>query len=376
MFIQMVQGRCSRHDGMRDLVEDWCAMMADRPGWLGGTYGFTDDDRFLGIVRFDSAGACKEAASTSQAAILWAGAEDLFDGRPEIHESEDISMMLQGGSDSAGFVQVMKGRVADADRFRHFMTDTEMTSMLHEARPEIIGATLAMEPNGNVHWKLARPLPIGASQWSYEGFRIAYGAGKELRVVNGDGTGDRRLIGDSVGRPFAWRPGTHQLAFVTSRGRLLLMDVDRRRVLWRRRLSEVDQLVWSDDGRRLFAGKHMLDAMGSIVATFPRGSLTNGAFVPKSHAIALVTGADGGNTVTLFSGRRYDRHRVVFSGAGTFAGLAWSPDGRWLLVDYRSADQWLFIRSAGVQRIAVRNIGNTFDSGPEHYATLAGWCCP
>ena len=123
-------------------------MMADRPGWLGGTYGFTDDDRFLGIVRFDSAGACKEAASTSQAAILWAGAEDLFDGRPEIHESEDISMMLQGGSDSAGFVQVMKGRVADADRFRHFMTDTEMTSMLHEARPEIIGATFAIEPDG------------------------------------------------------------------------------------------------------------------------------------------------------------------------------------------------------------------------------------
>jgi len=123
-------------------------MMADRPGWLGGTYGFTDDDRFLGIVRFDSGSACKDAAGTSEAATMWAGAEELFDGRCEIHESEDVSMMLNGGSDSAGFVQVMKGRVADADRFRHFMTDTEMTSMLHEARPEIIGATLAIEPNG------------------------------------------------------------------------------------------------------------------------------------------------------------------------------------------------------------------------------------
>jgi hypothetical protein len=59
-----------------------------------------------------------------------------------------------------------------------------------------------------------------------------------------------------------------------------------------------------------------------------------------------------------------------------FGGLAWSPDGRWLLVDWRSADQWVFIRSAAVRRIDVRNIGNTFDSGPEHYATLAGWCCP
>jgi len=34
------------------------------------------------------------------------------------------------------------------------------------------------------------------------------------------------------------------------------------------------------------------------------------------------------------------------------------------------------ILSVTAWRIAVRNIGNTFDSGPEHYATLAGWCCP
>ena len=148
MFIQMVQGPCSRQGEMRGLVDDWCGSMADRPGWLGGTYGFTDDDRFLGIVRFDSSSACMESAATADAATWWAAAESLFDGTCEIHESEDVSMMLEGGSDHAGFVQVMKGRVTDADRFRHFMTDTEMTSMLHEARPEIIGATLAMEHDG------------------------------------------------------------------------------------------------------------------------------------------------------------------------------------------------------------------------------------
>jgi hypothetical protein len=148
VFIQMVQGRCSRQDEMRGLVDDWCATMADRPGWLGGTYGFTDDDRFVGIVRFESSKASKDFAKTSEAAMLWAAAQDLFEGGSEVHESEDVSMMLDGGSDDAGFVQVMRGRVADADRLRHFMTDTTMTSMLHEARPEIIGATLAMESDG------------------------------------------------------------------------------------------------------------------------------------------------------------------------------------------------------------------------------------
>ncbi len=81
--------------------------------------------------------------------MWWAGAHELFEHGCDIHESEDVSMMLDGGSDDAGFVQVMCGTVNDADRFRHLMTDTEMTSMLHQARPEIIGATLAMEPDGS-----------------------------------------------------------------------------------------------------------------------------------------------------------------------------------------------------------------------------------
>jgi hypothetical protein len=134
---------------MRALVDDWCGTMADRPGWLGGTYGFTDDDRFVGVVRFDSSTASKDSAAMADSAIWWAGADALFDSGCEIHESEDVSMMLDGGSDDAGFVQVMRGKVADADKFRHMMSDSEMTSMLHEARPEIMGATLAIESDGS-----------------------------------------------------------------------------------------------------------------------------------------------------------------------------------------------------------------------------------
>jgi len=149
VFIQMVQGPCSRQGEMRGLVDDWCHAMADQSGWLGGTYGFTDDGRFVGIVRYDSSSACQYAANAPDAATWWAGADALFDGNCEIHQSEDVSMMLDGGSDDAGFVQVMRGRVADADKFRHLISDTVMTTMLHQARPEIIGATLAIEPDGS-----------------------------------------------------------------------------------------------------------------------------------------------------------------------------------------------------------------------------------
>lgn len=148
MFIQMVQGRCAQQDDMRMLVDDWCRTMADRPGWLGGTYGFTDDSAFVGVVRYESAGACRELCATDDAALWWACADSLFDGAPEIHQSEDVSIMLEGGSDDAGFVQVMRGRVADPAKLRRLMTDQSMTSMLHEARPEIIGGTLLIEDDG------------------------------------------------------------------------------------------------------------------------------------------------------------------------------------------------------------------------------------
>jgi hypothetical protein len=241
---------------------------------------------------------------------------------------------------------------------------------------------VALEPNGRVHWKLARDGQVGGPQWSYEGYRLAYAAGRALRVVNGDGTGDR-LVMPNVGGTglavLAWRPGTHELAYNNSRNQLVLLDVDRRRVLWRRAAAGLEQLLWSDDGRRLFVADgrpRILDATGRTVAAFTKPNLLPAAFLRRSHSVALANSVNGNSTVTIYSGSRYEHRRIIFSGAGLFAGLAWSPDGRWLLVDWRSADQWVFIRSTAVERIEVRNIGNTFDSGPEHYATLGGWCCP
>lgn len=148
MFIQMVQGACSQQDDMRMLVDDWCGSMRGRYGWLGGTYGFTDDGRFIGVCRFDGITSARDWARDIDAGLWWATAESLMDSEPEIHESGDVTMMLDGGSDSAGFVQVMRGRVANADALKRIMSDPEMTSMLHQARPEIIGATLAIEDDG------------------------------------------------------------------------------------------------------------------------------------------------------------------------------------------------------------------------------------
>jgi hypothetical protein len=65
---------------------------------------------------------------------------------------------------------------------------------------------------------------------------------------------------------------------------------------------------------------------------------------------------------------------VLFAGAGRFAGLAWSPNGRWALVGWPAADQWVFVRSRGAQRLqAVSSVARQFRSA--EFPRLEGWCC-
>jgi hypothetical protein len=147
VFIQVIQGKCSRPDELRTLSDEWReqqAMAAD--GWLGGTYGFTDDGTFVGVVRFEDR---DKAMANSQRPEQGAWAERmvaLFDGPVEFHDSDDVTLLFDGGSDAAGFVQVIQGKVDDPARVRAMMTSH--TAELHEMRPEILGATLALEPDG------------------------------------------------------------------------------------------------------------------------------------------------------------------------------------------------------------------------------------
>jgi len=147
VFIQIIQGKCTRQDELRALADQWRAELAPgADGWLGGTYGFTDDDTFVGVVRFESR---DKAMANSARPEQQAWAEQmmaLMEGEVSYHDCEDVTLLMGGGSDEAGFVQVVQGKVDDPGRLKALLT-SDPTS-LHEMRPEIIGATLAVEPDG------------------------------------------------------------------------------------------------------------------------------------------------------------------------------------------------------------------------------------
>jgi hypothetical protein len=64
--------------------------------------------------------------------------------------------------------------------------------------------------------------------------------------------------------------------------------------------------------------------------------------------------------------------RTVFNGAGVISDVAWSPNGRWLLLNWLGADEWIFLRTPAKKLVTVPNVRGTFGAG----ASVAGWCCP
>ena len=107
---------------------------------------------------------------------------------------------------------------------------------------------VALDPKGNVHWTLARPSPrFPAWTGTSTDTRIAYLSSGQLRIVAGDGTGDRAVGRAALVAP-AWRPGPGRVVAYSDGRRTVVYDADRGRVL--RRLSNAStKLAWSDDGR-------------------------------------------------------------------------------------------------------------------------------
>jgi hypothetical protein len=131
---------------MHALLDEWRRDLAPgADGWLGGTYGFTDDGQMMAVVRFESREAA-EANSNRLEQGAWAERlMDLMDGTLEFHDCDDVTLLFDGGSDQAGFVQIIRGKVDDPSRLKAMMADADA---LHEMRPDILGATLAIEPDG------------------------------------------------------------------------------------------------------------------------------------------------------------------------------------------------------------------------------------
>jgi hypothetical protein len=193
---------------------------------------------------------------------------------------------------------------------------------------------VALDTKGEVRWTLARPAPrFPAWTGTRTDTRIAYLSGGRLRIVAGDGTGDY-AVGPAAPVAPAWRPGPGRVLAYSDGRKAIVYDAESGAVL--RRLAPAPRtLAWSRDGRLLRRDDPRIDVRGG-----------------QSEVVAA--------------------GRVVFRGTGVFDQALWSPNKRWVLVTWPTADQWVFVRTGGRRRIVgASRISAQFG----RYPRIASWCC-
>lgn len=179
----------------------------------------------------------------------------------------------------------------------------------------------ALEPDGDVRWKLARR-DVGSPAWggTETDTRIAYVSAGKLRVVGGDGRGDQAVGPAAAVRP-AWAPATtRRLAYVDAAGHVRVRGTGAPRAPRARTVPAA--IAWTRRGELVVA------LGGRAAAISPTGRIAR-----------------------LSEGRVLVGNRTVFAAETQLGTIAWSADGRWLLVTWPEADQWVFVRVAGTRRI-------------------------
>jgi hypothetical protein len=139
MFVQVIKGHTTDPEGLRRQMERWrTELKPGAVGFEGSTVGIADDGTFIALARFTDAEAAQRNSDRPEQGAWWQETEKYFDGEPTFRESTDTTTLFEGGSDDAGFVQVMEGAVPDRARAEAAETP-EMLEQLRTARPDLLG---------------------------------------------------------------------------------------------------------------------------------------------------------------------------------------------------------------------------------------------
>lgn len=213
MFIQVIQGRVRDAAGLREHWDLRIHQLRQHPrvvpdaglvevpvsvGWLGSTAGISDDGEFVAVIRFESERLARQDDRRPEQREWWAEAKEYFDGEVTVRGCSEVDTLLGGGSDDAGFVQIIQGRVRDVDRVRALNSASE--AWLKEHRPGIIGGTVAWHGDGS----FTETLYFTSEERSRESEELPADAKAELDEW-------RALVEDvkyiNLRDPWLWSPG-------------------------------------------------------------------------------------------------------------------------------------------------------------------------
>jgi hypothetical protein len=144
MFVQVIQGKAKDAAALREQWQRWDRELKPAAkGFLGSTAGVTPDGEFIALARFESEEAARANSDNPDQGTWWTETSQYLEGTM-FHDCKLVDLVNDGGSDDAGFVQVIQGKVTDVDRAREL--DRETQDQMNDVRPDVIGGVVAWHP--------------------------------------------------------------------------------------------------------------------------------------------------------------------------------------------------------------------------------------
>jgi hypothetical protein len=219
------------------------------------------------------------------------------------------------------------------------------------------GTLAALDPRGHVRWSLTRPFALSQPAWAPDGLHVAYRSGEGLRVVGGDGRGDRFLAGPMSAAAPVWLDArTVAWAEAGGNGRVRTVDVITGRAGWTSPPGRPARwLVAGRGGLAVVSSRavrvlRLRDGTRAWIRRADAGRSYTGAAASGSR-LALVSTAAGISRVEQMPLRGLTSATASPALPGAVASPVFSPDGRWLLVGWRVADEWLFLSTPVAARV-------------------------
>jgi hypothetical protein len=144
MFIQVIQGRTTDAPALRRQVERWQRDVGPGArGYLGSTGGVAADGTVVLLARFEDAAAARANSDRPEQGAWWTETGPCFEGAVVFRDCAEVDTVPPGGSDDAGFVQVMQGRALDRPKLRAL--EERLMPILSERRPDVMGSIRAWD---------------------------------------------------------------------------------------------------------------------------------------------------------------------------------------------------------------------------------------
>lgn len=149
MFIQVITAKVVDGDGLERQMDRWeREVRPGAAGFLGSTGGVTDDGRLIVLARFESEEAARRNSERPEQGAWWSETEKTLDD-VRFQDSTEVVTTGGGGSNDAGFVQVMRGHVVDAAKMEELQGRTaEFEAAMAAHRPDVLGDVTAVHGDG------------------------------------------------------------------------------------------------------------------------------------------------------------------------------------------------------------------------------------